>query len=141
MQKVGQRNVLPACLTVLYTSSSHFSTPPPSHILPLIFLPQYPYQSIRVEKENYVPTSLAAMDKKNFIASGFIEMRVFATLLSKTDHLSLSYMQAAILISAGEIDESGVIDYFDLLPLVIHGNALLATPQNKAQLKVCRFVI
>ena len=74
-------SLLPTPIHSIYNHCSQ-STPPPPHTAHSHCSPTN--NNIRLEKETYVPTSLAAMDKKNFIASGFIEMRVFATLLSKT---------------------------------------------------------
>ena len=49
-------------------------------------------------------------------------------------HLPCIHTQTHTHIHANT--RTGIIDYFDLLPLIIHGNALLSTPENKAQLKV-----
>ena len=59
-----------------------------------------------------------------------------ATFLSTTDHIHLSYMQCAVLISAMDVEGDARIDYYDLLPVIVHGYRILASPQNVAQREV-----
>ena len=78
-----------------------------------------------IEKENYVPTSFRNLYKQDFVPSGIIEMRQFATFLSQTPLLqdemekhNLSFLQATILISAVPINDHATVishhvtDYF-----------------------------
>ena len=88
----------------------------------------------RIEQDNYVPTSLRNLDKKDFLADGVVDMRQLAHLCGNTPHLEhLSYLQAAILLSSADISDDGKMDYYDVLPTVIHGYNILMTPENKAQ--------
>ena len=42
-------------------------------------------------------------------------------------------MQCAILISAMDVEGDARIDYYDLLPVIVHGYRILTSPQNIAQ--------
>ena len=88
----------------------------------------------KVAEEKYEDPKSSGMPKSSqFVASGFSHIKYLLEVFSTSSHVTLTKMQAMVLVSEATIAADGKVDYYKLIPALANAVEVLAERDNGPQ--------